>query len=242
MSIQFRRVHTAPPSTNFLCRTVHLSDIQGSPFLLPPQMRDVAKENFQKIRQAFDVLGNPIQRQIYDIYGPQGVASGLELGTKLDGSEEIEAELERQQMRQRERKRAAHVNHAGAVLNHINLSPSPGRPYMSGLQSSTQVSAALSTTDAIVLGSSMVTRGGGGGGTTYAVWKHQLSPHTSMEVLAMGGLRNVTSLSVTRQLSPVMHATSSGVVNLVDGGFSITNSWQRQLSPTTDAHVSHLSS
>ena len=57
----------------------------------------------------------------------------------------------------------------------------------------------------------------------------------------MGGLRNVASLSLTRQLSPVMHATSSGVVNLVDGGFSITNSWNRQLSPTTDAHVSHPS-
>jgi len=58
-------------------------------------MKDIATKNFQQICEAYEILSNPNKRQIYDIYGMEGLTSGLELGPKLNGAKEINAELER---------------------------------------------------------------------------------------------------------------------------------------------------
>ncbi|KAG4991457.1 hypothetical protein JHK87_024914 [Glycine soja] len=59
------------------------------------RMKDIATKNFQQICEAYEILSNPNKRQIYDIYGMEGLTSGLELGPKLNGAKEINAELER---------------------------------------------------------------------------------------------------------------------------------------------------
>ncbi len=85
------------------------------------QMQDIATQNFQRIREAYEILSDERKRQIYDIYGMEGLTSGLELGPKLKSREEVKAEFERLQLRQEERRLAAHVHHRGSLLLNLSL-------------------------------------------------------------------------------------------------------------------------
>ncbi|KAK1305388.1 Chaperone protein dnaJ 13 [Acorus calamus] len=54
-----------------------------------PQMKDIPTENFQCICDAYEILTDERKRQMYDLYGMEGLKSGLELGPKLNKAEEI---------------------------------------------------------------------------------------------------------------------------------------------------------
>lgn len=62
----------------------------------------------------------------------------------------------------------------------------------------TQVQAQLSKRDTLVLGGNMALRKGLGGGSVTMVLSRQLSPISSVEVLAMIGLRSVLSVHTSR--------------------------------------------
>ncbi|KAG0473179.1 hypothetical protein HPP92_015036 [Vanilla planifolia] len=81
-----------------------------------PQLKDVATENFQKIRDAYEILSDENKRLIYDVYGMEGLNSGYELGTKLNKPEEIKEELERLRRRKEEEKIFAHFWPSGSLL------------------------------------------------------------------------------------------------------------------------------
>lgn len=85
------------------------------------QMQDIATQNFQRIREAYEILSDERKRQIYDLYGMEGLTSGLELGPKLKSREEVKAEFQRLQQRQEERRLAAHVHHRGSLLVNLSL-------------------------------------------------------------------------------------------------------------------------
>ena len=84
-------------------------------------MKDIATENFQRIRDAYEILSDKNKRQIYDIYGMEGLNSGLELGPKLSKPEEIKEELERLRRRKEEEKVLAHSRPAGAIFAHLSI-------------------------------------------------------------------------------------------------------------------------
>lgn len=85
------------------------------------QMKDIATENFQRIRDAYEVLSDEHKRQIYDIYGMEGLNSGLELGPKLNRPEEIKEELERLRRRREEEKLFAHARPSGSLLANLSV-------------------------------------------------------------------------------------------------------------------------
>lgn len=71
-------------------------------------MKDAATENFRQIVEAYDVLNNEEKRQIYDIYGMEGLKSGLELGPHLNKVEELKEQLEKLKRRKEQEKVLAH--------------------------------------------------------------------------------------------------------------------------------------
>ena len=84
-------------------------------------MKYVATENFQKIRDAYEILTDEQKRLIYDIYGMEGLKSGLELGPKLSKPDEIKEELERLQRRKEQAKVLAHARPTGALIANLSL-------------------------------------------------------------------------------------------------------------------------
>lgn len=86
-----------------------------------PLMKDVATENFQRVCEAYEILSDPNKRQVYDIYGMEGLKSGLELGSRLDRAEEIKAELDRLKRRREHEKMVANFQSSGTILANLSV-------------------------------------------------------------------------------------------------------------------------
>lgn len=84
-------------------------------------MKEVATQNFQRICQAYEILSDETKRQIYDIYGVEGLNSGLELGPRLSKAEEIKEELERLRRRKEQEKHLMHFRPSGTILTNLSL-------------------------------------------------------------------------------------------------------------------------
>lgn len=84
-------------------------------------MKDIATENFQRICEAYEILSDVNKRQIYDIYGMEGLTSGLELGPKLNKVEELKEELERLRKKKEQEKISAHFRPSGTILANMSL-------------------------------------------------------------------------------------------------------------------------
>lgn len=205
------------------------------------QMQDIATQNFQRIREAYEILSDPRKRQIYDLYGLEGLSSGLELGPKLKSRDEIRKEFERLQLRKQERNLALHVHQAGSLALNINASrfieswDSP--PRLSGMAMSSSVQAQLSSKDTVVLGGNMAMRGGMGGGSVTAAFRRQLSTISSVEFVSTIGLRSILTAQASRQLSSHSTGTMGASLSLRDGSVTLTNAWTRQLGQNTAANI-----
>lgn len=84
-------------------------------------MKEVATHNFQRICEAYEILTDENKRQIYDIYGMEGLRSGLELGPKLSKADEIRAEIERLMRLKKEEKVAANFRTSGTILANLSV-------------------------------------------------------------------------------------------------------------------------
>ncbi|BBN15877.1 DnaJ homolog subfamily C member 11 [Marchantia polymorpha subsp. ruderalis] len=205
------------------------------------QMQDIATENFQRIREAYEILSDERKRQIYDLYGMEGLTSGLELGPKLKTRDEVRQEFERLQQRQEERKLASHIHHRGSMLVNMSavqmLKTYDTGPTMHGMAMATQVQAQVSKKNTVVLGGNMALRRGMGGGTVTCVLRRQTSPVSSIEVLGMVGIRSILSLQTSRQLSSHATGTLGVSLSLRDGTITLSETWSRQLSEDTTGNI-----
>jgi curved DNA-binding protein CbpA len=84
-------------------------------------MKDVATENFQRICDAYEILSDENKRQIYDIYGMEGLTSGLELGPKLNKPEEIKEQLERLRRLKEQQKLFVHARSTGSIVANFSI-------------------------------------------------------------------------------------------------------------------------
>lgn len=86
-------------------------------------MQDVATENFQRVREAYEILSDERKRMIYDLYGMEGLNSGLELGPKLKTVDEDDVlkNFEKLWQHRREQQMSNSVQHSGSLLVDISL-------------------------------------------------------------------------------------------------------------------------
>eukprot|EP00250_Pteridium_aquilinum_P009435 c18667_g1_i1 orf=202-1863(+) len=206
-----------------------------------PQMQGVATESFQKIREAYEILSDERKRKIYDLYGMEGLNSGMELGPKLKTVDEVLKGFEKLKQHRREQKMSERVQHSGSLLVDLSLAEMyrslDNGPVLRGMTSNTEVNARISKKNSLALGGSIAFRRDMGGGTLSALFRHQISSEAGLEVLAMVGLRSLLSVQTSRQLSS--HATGAlGLsLSLVDGSINLTNTWTRQLSDITQGTI-----
>ncbi|KFK36469.1 hypothetical protein AALP_AA4G128700 [Arabis alpina] len=203
-----------------------------------PQMKEVATENFQRICEAYEILSDETKRIIYDLYGMEGLTSGLELGPRLNKADEIKEELERIKRRNEEAKKMAHFLPTGSIIFNLSLPHFlAGDGIMRGMVMASQVQSQLSKDDAVAIGGNLAANEKSGGGIATAVLRRQLSPVSSIEFLASTGLQSLIGLQTTRQLSIHSTATINISKSLSDGSINVTNTWTRQLSETSSGNI-----
>ncbi|KAL0701129.1 hypothetical protein Bca4012_057251 [Brassica carinata] len=86
-----------------------------------PLMKEVAEENFKRICEAYEILSDETKRLIYDLYGMEGLTSGLELGPRLSKAEEIKEERQRIKRREEEAKKMAHFMPTGSIVFNLPM-------------------------------------------------------------------------------------------------------------------------
>uniref|UniRef100_A0A7C9DNG9 J domain-containing protein n=1 Tax=Opuntia streptacantha TaxID=393608 RepID=A0A7C9DNG9_OPUST len=205
-----------------------------------PQMKEIATQNFQRICEAYEILSDENKRQIYDIYGMEGVTSGLELGPKLNKVEEIKEELERLR-RSKELEKLAHLRPTGSILANLSLPQFlQGDGIIRGMAMASEVQSQLSKRIAIAVGGNLAVTGNSGGGAASIVLRHQIASDTSIEYMASAGLRSLIGVQTSRNLSPHSNATLGLAVSLKDGSINLSNVWTRQLSPTSNGNIHFL--
>ncbi|KAL8103195.1 chaperone protein dnaJ 13 [Apium graveolens] len=202
-----------------------------------PQMKDVATENFQRICEAYEILSDANKRQIYDIYGMEGLTSGLELGPKLDRFEEIKQELERLR-RQKQDSKVLTLLPSGVILANLSVPQFlNGDGIMRGMSMTSEVQSQLSKRNLIAVGGNLAVTGESGGAATTAVLRHQISSASTIEFMASAGLQSLIGVQTSRQLSANANATMGLAMSLRDGSINLTNAWTRQLSESTNANI-----
>ncbi|XP_076953157.1 chaperone protein dnaJ 13-like [Bidens hawaiensis] len=202
------------------------------------QMKEVATGNFQRICEAYEILTDEYKRQIYDIYGMEGLTSGLELGPRLNKVDEIKEELERLKRKQEEEKKSAHFQPTGVMLAQLSV-PSflAGRGLMRAMSMNSEIQSQISKNNVIAFGGALAVKGSDGNAAANAVFRHQLSSVSSVEIMASVGLQGLIGVQTSRQLSRHANATMGLAVSLRDGSINLSNSWNRQLSTTSNARI-----
>lgn len=202
------------------------------------QMKDIATENFQRICDAYEILSDERKRQIYDLYGMEGLKSGMELGPNLTKPEEIREELERRKRRKEEEKALSHGRPTGSIFTQLSIPQfMEGGGILRGMAMASEVQSQLSKRNTIAVGGNMAVTGHNGTGGASALLRHQISPVSTIEFMANIGLRSIIGVQTTRQLSRHSSATSGLSLSLKDGSINLSNAWTRQLSETSVGNI-----
>ncbi|CAN0842241.1 Chaperone protein dnaJ 13 [Linum grandiflorum] len=201
-------------------------------------MKETATENFQRICQAYEVLSDETKRQIYDIYGMEGVTAGMELATRTNKLEELKEELERLKQKKEEEKMAAQFLPSGAVVTNLSLPQFlDGDGIMSGMAMTSQVNSQLSKDTNLAMGGNLEVSNHGAGTAASTVIQHQISSAQSMQFQASVGLQSLIGVQTTRIISSHSTATFGIQKSFNDGSINLSNTWTRQLSPTATGNI-----
>lgn len=203
-----------------------------------PHMKDIATENFQRICEAYEILTDENKRQIYDIYGMEGLTSGLELGPKLNKADEIKEELERLRKRKEQEKISAHFRPSGTIVANMSLPHFlEGGGILRGMAMTSEVQSQISKSNTVGVGGNLAVTDNVGGGAASALFRHQFSSVSSVEFMASTGLRSLIGMQASRHLTLHSTATMGISMSLKDGSLNLSNSWTRQLSETANGNI-----
>ncbi|KAL6175796.1 hypothetical protein ACLB2K_052435 [Fragaria x ananassa] len=203
-----------------------------------PHMKEAATENFRRICEAYEILSDENKRKIYDIYGMEGLNSGLELGTKLSKAEEIKEELEKLRKLREQQKTAEHFLPSGTILARMSLPHLlRGHGFMRGMAMTSSVQSQISKHNTLSIGGNVVVNGNSGGGGATLVFGHQLSPVSSIEFVGSTGLNSLLGVQTSRHLSQHLSATMGLALSLKDGSLNLSNMWTRRLSETASGNI-----
>lgn len=206
-----------------------------------PHMKEIATENFQRICEAYEILSDENKRQIYDIYGMEGLNSGLELGPKLNKVEEIKEQLEKLKRMKEQQKMSALFLPKGSIVANLSLPGFlDGDGIMRGMAMASAVQSQLSKSSALSLSGNLGVEENSGAGAASAVFRHQIASDSTIEFMGSVGLGSLIGVQMTRQLSLHSTATLGIAKSFHDGSINLSNVWTRQLSDTASGNIELL--
>lgn len=201
-------------------------------------MKEVATQNFQRICEAYEILSDETKRQIYDIYGMEGLTSGLELGPRLSKVEEIKEELERLRRMKEQEKSLSQFRPSGTIMTELSVPHFlDGDSFVRGMQMASQFQSQISKKNTLALGGNLAVSENAGGRAASLVLGHQISPAASAEFMVSFGLQALVGMQTTRHLSQHSSATMGLAMSLQDGSINLSNAWTRQFSETANGNI-----
>lgn len=174
---------------------------------------------FKRVQEAYEILSNKEKRDIYDVYGTEGLSSGMELSDPLKSREELRKEWEAFREKQKQQNVDAQVNHRGVYVFRVDASALaapyshdvPRTPEISNVYMTTGVDVPIeaskdwgpfaSERDVIHLGGLVSVRKEVGGGSFLAGYKRVYQDYSTLELHAAAGLKSMVSIQSTVQLS-----------------------------------------
>ncbi|KAL6544064.1 hypothetical protein OROGR_010561 [Orobanche gracilis] len=201
-------------------------------------MKEIATENFQRVCEAYEILTDENKRMIYDIYGMEGLTSGLEIGPKLNKVDEIREELEKMRRQREQEKISTHIRPSGSILANLSWPDFlDGDGIMRGMAMASEVQSEMSKRTSLAVGGNLAVSSNSGGGAATAVLRHRISPVSFVELMGSIGLQSLIGLQTSRQLSVHSTAIMGITMSLRDGSINLSNTWSRQLSETTNGNI-----
>lgn len=97
-----------------------------------PALQAEAGRAFNRIQEAYEVLSDPARRDVYDVYGAEGLSAGLQLSDPGKSRDELRREFEAFRERRRRDALEAAVNYRGLYVFRVNASALVA-PYAQGL-------------------------------------------------------------------------------------------------------------
>ena len=172
------------------------------------EMRREAAAHFNRVQEAYEILGDKDKREVYDVYGHAGLKAGMALGDNLHASKQMKEELERIRKRREELRNAEKTVTRGNYTFNISatelVNPYEGVsriPEMTGVAISQNVSTPLSDKDIGFLGGSAAQRRGVGGGNLIMGIRRQCTHVDTLELTTALGLKSILVIRSGRQLT-----------------------------------------
>jgi DnaJ family protein C protein 11 len=231
-----------------LATTLHPDKVANS------AQHDEAATLFTQIQEAYEILSDPQKRDIYDVYGKEGLTAGLQLGDRLKTRDELRAEWEAFQKKQKKEALEASVNYRGVYIFKVDATALVS-PYMPSLPRTPELTSIYMTSgldvpleskdwgwlaseqDVAHLGGLVNVRKNVGGGSFLAGYKRHFADYSSFEVHGAVGLRTLLSAQHSVQLTP--ESSASLVASWQPHvGLGLQFVSQRQLSSTLNGEYS----
>eukprot|EP00887_Chlorella_sp_A99_P006975 scaffold2.g6975.t1 len=191
-----------------------------------PARHEEAARLFTLVQEAYEVLSDPVKRDIYDIYGKKGLAAGMELGEKVKDKEELRKEWEAFQARHKQEVIDAQVNYRGvyvfksdasALINPYDRSLAR-MPELTSIYMTSGLDVPLESKDWGLLGSEQdILHVGGmvsvrsqdrmGGGSFLGGYRRIFGDGASLDLHAAVGLKTLLSVQSSMPLSDVSTGT-----------------------------------
>ncbi|GLI59852.1 hypothetical protein VaNZ11_001840, partial [Volvox africanus] len=177
-----------------------------------PEQKKRAEEAFNRLQEAYEVLSDPNRRQIYDVYGKEGLAAGFELGTKLDSVDDLKAKWEEFKRKQEAERAELLSNHRGVYMCRLDLSDPRAslagqRPLFRAATVTNSVETPVGESDVFYLQGVAALRANAGAGSLIIGYRRALSQHDSLDANTVLGARPSATLTSTRQLTPFTTAS-----------------------------------
>ncbi|KAG1661174.1 hypothetical protein FOA52_002626 [Chlamydomonas sp. UWO 241] len=182
------------------------------------ELKAGAQEAFAKLQEAYGVLGDIKKRQVYDIYGRAGLASGMEVGEWLHNASDLKREWE--EFKAKQAREAEERTTAIKGLYQIRIDATDVWRRMPSVRSivvTNSVDASMGESDAVRVQGQAAVRNQTGSGQVVCGYTRIISQHDSFDTSVVLGLRSLLTATSTRQVGTHTSASATVLWGPADG-------------------------